>query len=73
MDRAMLEQHLAQAKAHIAQGIEHLARQREIIDRLQVRGLDTASAIELLRLMEESQAAHVADRDRIVEELARAD
>jgi len=65
-------EHLAQAERHVAQGELHLIRQREIIDELERGGHDTASARDLLLKLEETQALHIADRDRIRAELVRA-
>jgi hypothetical protein len=38
MDRATLEQRLREAKTHVALGVEHIARQRELLARLEQRG-----------------------------------
>jgi hypothetical protein len=69
MDRAMIEEHLRQAEEHIALGEQHIARQREILAELQRDGHDTAQAEELLATFEETQRMHIADRDRIQDEL----
>lgn len=70
MNRAMLESHLELAKKHIALGLGHLARQRAIVAKFEAEGLDSSMARELLAQFEDAQAAHVADRDRILKELA---
>jgi hypothetical protein len=73
MDRAMIEEHLAQAERHVAQGEQHIARQREIVAKL--TSDDHADAAEearaLLAQFEEMQKLHVSDRDRLREELGR--
>ncbi|MGY8711956.1 hypothetical protein RAD16_39995 [Bradyrhizobium sp. 18BD] len=71
MDRAMLQDHLAIAERHISEGAEHLARQQELIDRLANHNHDTSGALAVLRTMRETQAIHIADRDRIMQELER--
>jgi hypothetical protein len=69
-DRAMLERHLAQAERHVSDGEHTVARQREIVAKLVKDGHDSRMAQELLTQFEQSQAIHVADRDRIRSELA---
>lgn len=69
MNRAMLQGHLAQAESHVAKGDQHLARQQELIAKLKRHGRDTADAEGLLKLFEELQVVHVADRDRLLREL----
>ena len=71
MDRAIREQHLAQAEAHVVQGERTIARQQEIVARLARDGHDTKSSRELLVQFLELQAMHVADRDRLRQELGR--
>jgi hypothetical protein len=70
MDRTMLEQHLPQAEGHITLGKGHIARQHEIIAELERDGHDTTEAKRLLAIFEETKM-HLADRDRIRQELAR--
>jgi hypothetical protein len=69
MDRAVLEQSLAQAEMHVAKGEDIVARQREIVAELAKDGHDVRSARELLTLFETTQALLIADRDRIRDEL----
>jgi len=69
MDRAMLLDHLAQAEHHVSVGARHIARQREIIAELERTGADSTEANLLLQLLEELQALHLADRDRLRAEL----
>jgi hypothetical protein len=70
MDRAMLLDHLDQAEGHVTQGEQHIAAVRERIAELTRDGHDTTLATDLLATLEESQALHVAGRDRIRAELA---
>ncbi len=73
MDRATLEKDLAQADAHIAKGHERIALQHEIIAELDREGHDTVPARELLAAFENTEAMHVANRDRIAGKLATLD
>ena len=69
MDRAMFEQHLAQAEGHISLGERHIARQRELVSELERGPYDTTEARLLLANFEEVQKMHVVDRDRLRREL----
>ena len=71
MDRTSLRQHLALTEKHVSMGEEHLARQKELIAELEGNGHDSTQARHLLRLFERSQELHVADRNRLRDELAR--
>jgi uncharacterized coiled-coil protein SlyX len=70
MDRAWLEEQLAQAEMRISEGEVHVARQRDIVAELANDGDDLKSAQTLLAQLEKMLANHVADRDRIRAELA---
>lgn len=72
MERSLIEAHLAQAEKHVAQGERHIAEQRKRIARLADHGHDTNAAKDLLHGFERTQASHLADRDRLREELTRA-
>ena len=72
MDETMLRRHLARAERHVAEGEVHLARQRELIRKLERDGHGSRAARRFLRSLEETQALHVADRDRVRAELRRA-
>jgi hypothetical protein len=72
MQLKMLEEHLAQCERHVALGERHLSRQREIIAELDRGGHDSTKARELLVIFGETQAMHVAHRDRLRDELANA-
>jgi hypothetical protein len=70
MDKTMLENHLAQAERHVALGHEHVQNQRVLIVKLARDGHDTTMARKLLSQFEEIQRSHIADRDRLKDELA---
>jgi len=46
-----------------------IARQRDIIAQLRSGGLMSANAEGILRVLEQTQAAHIADRDMLVKRL----
>ena len=64
-------QHLKEAEEHVQGGDELLRRQRALIDELDRDGHDTSTAREVLRTLERSQSMHIADRDRILDEVER--
>ena len=70
--RDRMRQHLEEAERHVEQGRQHLRKQCEVIDRLQRDGHDPSSARKLLHALEQTQIMHIADRDRIREQLTRA-
>ena len=72
MERAMLEQHLAQAERHVAQGERLVREQRDRLLIMQRDGHDASEAEKLLAQLEEIQALHVSDRDRVRRELDAA-
>jgi hypothetical protein len=72
VDRSLVASHLAQAEVHLAQGALHVARQREIVAGLARNGLDTSLANQLLSTFESTQATHLADVDRLKQELAKS-
>ncbi|MGH8269523.1 MAG: hypothetical protein ACRES1_05625 [Steroidobacteraceae bacterium] len=69
MDRTMIRRHLAQAERHVEEGETHLARQRELVRKLERDGHGSRAARRFLRSLEETHALHVADRDRARTEL----
>jgi hypothetical protein len=71
MDRAIVEEHLAQARRHIALGQKHIKRQTELIGELERDGHDAAESKRLLDLFKDVQAMHVAYRDRLLEEIGQ--
>lgn len=72
MDRTLLTELLAESDRHVAQGERHIARQHQLIAELERDGHDTTSAIEFLSTLEQTQAMHIAHRDRIRAELGAA-
>jgi hypothetical protein len=71
MDRALILQHLADSERHVAEGERHIADQRARIAEAERAGQDAKLAKELLRTLEATQALHLADRDRLREELGK--
>jgi len=69
MDRVVLEHILAAAERHLAEAECQLANQRERVAQLERDGLNTAEPMRLLIELEELQAIHVADRDRLRKKL----
>ena len=65
MDEALIRARLAQVEWHITVGEQTIARQRVIIAKLSRGGLVTANAEGTLRVLEQTQAARMADRDRL--------
>lgn len=72
MDREQLIAHLAQAERHVKLGEDHIARQKELVARLEAHGLDTTEAKRLLCEFQELLTVHIAGRDRMRHELALA-
>jgi hypothetical protein len=65
----MILDHLAIALRNVAQVQRIIAHQHAIITSLERDGLDTSQARAALLQLEELQAIHVADRDRLKKEL----
>jgi uncharacterized protein (DUF488 family) len=72
MDRKIVEKHLAEPKEHVAMGHRAIIGQREIIFRLERDRQDAGEARRLLAKFEELQKLHIADHDRLLNELAEA-
>jgi hypothetical protein len=72
IDPAVLREHLEMAERHVTEGERHIMRQCELIAALKRDGHDMTTARELLAQFEEMQALHIADRDRLRQELAAA-
>jgi hypothetical protein len=70
MDRATIEDDLAEAERHVAEGFEIIERQYARIAELQHHGRDTGLASGLLREFELVQAVQLQDRDRLRAALA---
>jgi antitoxin (DNA-binding transcriptional repressor) of toxin-antitoxin stability system len=73
MEREMIRQHLAEAEAHIREGEELIAKQHEIVARLESAGADTVEARKLLSNLETAQTMHITDRNRAAAELRAAE
>jgi hypothetical protein len=71
MDQKMVEEHLARAETHVKEGETHIARQGELVAKLEQDGHDSVEARASLILFQEMQAMHIADRDRLRKELDR--
>jgi hypothetical protein len=70
MDRSTLEQLLREAETLLYREDLTIAHQREVIAMLQRHGQDAAGAKSFLRRLENSQAQHIADRNRLFKALA---
>jgi hypothetical protein len=70
MEHPALFEHLALAETHVAEGERILARQRRLLAELERDGHDTRTARTLLQSFEQTQASHVAERDRLRAELS---
>ena len=66
----MLHQHLMLAEANVAIGEQFIAQQKETLRKLEWDGRDVIKAWRRLRTLEQLQVLYVADRDRLVKELA---
>ena len=58
-----------QAEAHVAEGKRRIALQQKLVRTLEADGLPSQGAKRLLAQYEESQAAAIAERDRLAKEL----
>ncbi len=67
----MILKHLAIIRRHVARGEQIVARQCEVVARLERAGCDASDAKRLLLQFEELQSLHVADRDRLEKALAK--
>lgn len=72
MDRTMLMDQLAKADRRVVEGERLIARQRELIATLTKSGTSTVEAEKSLRKLIEAQAMHVADWERLQDELIGA-
>jgi hypothetical protein len=70
MDRNMILDHLAMVRRHVARGEQIIARQREMIARLERAGCDTSDAERLLLRFEKLQSIHIEDRERLEKKLS---
>jgi hypothetical protein len=73
MDRATLEQLLRDAEILLYREEQDIARQRELIAALRQDGRDAGAARLCLRRLESRQAQHIAERNRLFQQLADRD
>jgi hypothetical protein len=73
MDRKKIAADLQKANSHVRQGASHLSKQKRIVADLASDGHDTKLARSLLHTFEDMQDAHVADRDRLADELVQTE
>jgi len=71
MDLRLVQEHLQEAELHVLLGRQHVARQLEIISKLERGGHSTALATDLLATFRLALASHIAHRDFILSELAQ--
>lgn len=69
MNHEMLKEHLELAERHVSEGERHVARQRELVDKLEREGHDTSEPKRLLRQFEELLDLHIKDCERLRKEL----
>ena len=70
MGREGLLEHLAMSERHVATGTAIIEKQKRLILELERDGHDTSRSRDLLHQFEEIQQLHIADRARLVAELA---
>jgi hypothetical protein len=70
MARANLKHLLEDTELRVQRGQRNADRQREAVSALECADHDAAIAKRLLILFEKANEIHVADRDRIIKELA---
>ena len=71
MDPAVLQRRLQEAEDLVQRVEENIAFQHKMIATLDRGGHEVRAARMFLRRLEAKQAKHVADRDRLLEELAK--
>ena len=69
MDRATLEDLLREAESLLHRGELSIAFQREVIAKLERGGHNVTAAKLFLRRLESQQARHIADRNRLFQQL----
>ena len=67
----MIRQLLALAEQHVAEGDKTLARQRGVLAELRANGQDIVEAEKILQSSEELPLRHLAERERLRQELAQ--
>jgi hypothetical protein len=73
VDRAQAEQHLELAKRHVAEGRQRVAKQQELVVRLEQDGHDTRNANALLSQFEETLTLQEENLDRIKQEIGEGE
>ena len=71
MDKEDISQRLALTEESIARGERHLAQQRKLIEDLRRDGHRTTEAEQPLQMLEDAQALHIVERDRLRATLAK--
>ena len=70
MKRALLQRHIEEAESRIQRGQRNVDHQRKTVSDLKRDNQDATIATALLGMFEKALAGHVADRDRLIKELA---
>jgi hypothetical protein len=70
MARANLKHLLEDAEMRVQRGQRNIDHQCEVISALERDGQDATIAKALLKIFEKANEIHVADRDRLIKELA---
>lgn len=70
LHRSKLQQQLALAEQHVADGAKLIAKQRQTLGELESSGYDSEVARATLKQYEELQKLHLADQERLRNELA---
>jgi hypothetical protein len=70
MAGANLKHLLEDAEMRVQRGQRNIDHQREVISALERDGQDATIAKALLKIFEKANEIHVADRDRLIKELA---
>ena len=72
-DRPTIERHLQSTLRHVSVGATLIDRQRTIVATLAAHRRSSDTARKLLDELEALQDMHVAQRDRLIDELAQSD
>ena len=72
MDREAIRRDLSEAEQQVDLGELLVRRQREILERLSMDRYDTREARAILHTLEDAQALHIADRDRLRTDMENA-
>jgi hypothetical protein len=70
-DRTTILESFSMARRHVAMGERHIAREREIVARLERDGRDSLDSKRLLGYFEELRNMHISHRDRLERVLAQ--